>query len=146
VSFTILVLDDEPWQLSWVTDVATARGGKCVFTDTYENAKSAFDKESPEIVIIDIRIGDVDEPLVGATLTGSAYDPSWIGLRLLRFIRVERNSKATRLLVYTGLDREGIQRIAEDAFSARFFTKFEPVEFQQALISEIKRLDKKATT
>lgn len=33
-----LVLDDEPWQLAWIRDVAKAHGGDVTFAATYEDA------------------------------------------------------------------------------------------------------------
>jgi CheY-like chemotaxis protein len=134
----ILVLDDEPWQLSWVDDVAAACGWRCVFAPTYDRAKALFDTESPEVVIVDIRIGDVSEPVHGATMQSA--DPSWVGLRFLNFIRVERLSPSTRIFVYTGLDRDALQRTVEGAFKASFYTKFEPELFQKALLSVLRKV------
>lgn len=139
MSVKLLVLDDEPWQLSWVKDlVDVTKGDKVTFVETYDAAKAAFDMDRPDLAIVDIRIGDVNEELEGATLTGA--DTAWVGLRFLRFIRVERNSPATKIMVYTGLDREAIQRIVEDAYQASFFTKYEGAYFMDALRGEIRRL------
>lgn len=136
-AFKVLVLDDEPWQLEWVKDIASTLGGIVLFAATMEEACTLFDKEHPDLAIVDVRIGEVPGPPAGQTL--SAADPQWVGLRFLRFVRAERK-KRTRLFVYTGLDREEIAKIAEDAFNASFFTKFDSTEFRKALIKEFKQL------
>lgn len=136
----VLILDDEPWQLSWIKDVAKAYGGEVVFAVTYEEAVKQFDKAKPDIAIIDIRIGDVDEPMKGATL--KAADPSWTGLRFLRFIRAERIASDVIIFVYTGLDRDELQKIVEDAYSGHFYTKFESGYFREALKRVLKTLER----
>jgi CheY-like chemotaxis protein len=136
VTFSVLVLDDEPWELSWIEDLATACGGVCYFADSFETAKGLFDQHKPELVTVDIRIGAAIDPAAGATIENA--DPDWLGLRFLRFVRVERADARTKLLVYTGLDRERLQRIVEDAFQGRFFTKYEAREFAQVLRDEFR--------
>jgi CheY-like chemotaxis protein len=79
----VLVLDDDPWHVSWIGDLAEALQYECEFVSTFEEAKTAFELAVPNIAVVDIRIGDVDAPLVGATL--QAVDPQWVGLRFLRF-------------------------------------------------------------
>jgi ActR/RegA family two-component response regulator len=135
----LLVLDDDPWHVSWISDVAAACGFEASYASTFDEATAAFDKLTPQAVVVDIRIGDVDAPLEGATLT--KIDPSWVGLRFLRFVRVERKCPAAQcaLLVYTGLDREELQKVVENTFDARFFTKFEPTVFSDVLESELRR-------
>lgn len=135
--YTDSVLDDEPWQLAWVTDIARAFGGDVAFAATYEEAVKEFDKARPDIAIVDIRIGDVSEPLQGATLKGA--DPNWTGLRFLRFIRVERNANNVMIFAYTGLDRDELQKIVEDAYGGQFYTKFESSYFRDALTKALKK-------
>jgi CheY-like chemotaxis protein len=133
----ILVLDDEPWQLSWITDVAKAFGGNATFAVTYDDAVKLFDKAKPDIAVVDIRIGDVDGAVQGATLQGA--DASWTGLRFLRFIRVERGANDVIVFVYTGLDRDELQKIVEGAYRGQFFTKFESSYFAEALKQTLKK-------
>ncbi len=141
MSKTLLVLDDDYWQdLTWIEDLASSVGWTCSFAQTYDEAKALYAKERPAIAVVDIRIGDVDEPLLGATLQGA--DPQWVGLRFLNFVRVEQKDPATRLFVYTGMDRDALQRIVEMAYQGEFFTKFEATYFQNALRKAIEALSK----
>lgn len=135
MSFSVLVLDDEPWQLSWVEDLVRAKGGECTFTRAYDEAVGAFSQKNPDIVVVDIRIGDVDEPLVGATLESA--NSEWVGLRFVAHIRVKQKSVKTRIFVYTGLDREDLERIVVDTYNGAFFTKFEAADFRAALLRAI---------
>lgn len=136
MSFVVLILDDEPWQLSWVTDIVGQYGGSCTFVATFDDAKAAFLKIAPAIAIVDVRIGEATGAAPGPAL-GSA-DPTWVGLRFLRYVRVDLKSASTCLMVYTGIDREDLQQIAE-SYRARFFTKFESADFRRALIAEFKK-------
>lgn len=133
----VLVLDDEPWQLAWIKDLARSYGGDVVFAATYEDAVKEFDNAKPNIAVVDIRIGDVNEPLQGATLLGA--DPQWTGLRFLRFIRVERSAADVAIFVYTGMDRDELQKTVENAFGGRFYTKFESSYFRDALKTGLKK-------
>ena len=137
MTFNILVLDDEPWQLTWVEDLARAFDGTCRFTPTFDEAVAQFDLQQPDLAIVDIRIGEVSDAPKGATLEGA--DADWIGLRFLRFVRVERKSNIP-MFVYTGLDRQRLQTIVESSFRARFFTKFESALLARALRETFKRL------
>ena len=134
----VLVLDDDPWHVSWIQDVAATYGFECEFASTYEEATAAFVKLSPSVLVVDIRIGDVDEPLVGRSLT--SVDPAWVGLRFLRFVRVDQKNSLASVFVYTGLDREELQRVVENTYSSRFFTKFDADSFRSALDSELARV------
>lgn len=134
----VLVLDDDPWHVTWISDVADNFGLGCKIVSTYDEAKAALIETTPVIVVVDIRIGDVSEEPLGATLKHA--DAAWVGLRFLRFVRVECGNSKVPIFVYTGLDREELQRIVEGSYSGRFFTKFDSQAFDAALNAEMSRI------
>jgi CheY-like chemotaxis protein len=132
--YTILVVDDEPWHLSWLKDRAAGWGAEVIFVRTYEEAVKRVDAERPDIVVLDIKMGEVDEPAPASRLFEDA-DSRWVGLRFLRYLRVEKawNRSSLPVLVYTGVDREQLRTAVEGALQGDFFTKFEPQRFVAAL-------------
>lgn len=127
---TVLILDDEPWQLTWVSDLLRSKGWTPVFVESYGEAVAEFGRLSPSLVIIDIRIGDDAPPPEGETVMAGEAD--WIGLRFLRHVRVERRSRV-EVLVYTGVDRDDLAKAVEEGLSARFFSKFDSRHFAEEL-------------
>jgi hypothetical protein len=136
MSKKILILDDEPWQVSWIKPIANSFGWDAYYADSFESAKTQFDMLKPDIVVVDVRIGEDAPPVKGASLEG--VDSSWIGLRFVRHLRVEKSSKI-RIFVYSGIDREDLRNTVENAFGSKFCSKFDSAYLEKLLILEFSK-------
>lgn len=126
----ILILDDEPWQVSWITPIARSHGWEAFYAGKYDDAERLFKELNPKIVVVDVRIGNDAPPAKGATL--EALDQSWVGLRFVRFVRAEQRSTIP-IFVYSGVDREDLRRNVEEGFGAKFCSKFDSEYFEMRL-------------
>jgi len=132
----ILVLDDEPWQVSWIEPIAKSFGWETHYAERFDMAEKLFDSLKPDVVVVDVRIGDNAPPVQGATLEG--VDHSWVGLRFVRHLRVEKKTKIP-VFVYSGIDREDLRITVENAFSAKFCSKFDSTYLESLLIAEFNK-------
>ena len=133
MSKIVLVLDDEPWQVSWIGPIAKSFGWEVHYAEKYDQAEILFEQLKPDVVVVDVRIGNDAPPVKGASLEG--VDHSWVGLRFVRHIRVEKRSKI-RIFVYSGIDRDDLRITVEDAFRAKFCSKFDSAYLEKLLEDE----------
>jgi len=137
MSKKILVLDDEPWQVSWIEPIAKAFQWEIHYAERFDVAEQLFNSLKPDVVVVDVRIGDNAPPVQGATLEG--VDNSWVGLRFVRYIRVEKKNSKIPIFVYSGIDREDLRTTVEDAFGAKFCSKFDSGYLESLLVAQFKK-------
>lgn len=139
----LLVLDDEPWNMSWLEDFIAAENAEVQIVTSYDDAVRAIATAPPDIAIVDIMVGAVAGEPIGATLSGVPAE--WVGLRLVRHIRVELSlpKEKTAIIVYTVLDRAELAKVAREAFQAEYCVKSEVAHFRSRLTSLIGAFAKK---
>ena len=129
----ILVLDDEPWSVSWIRDFVKPLGGEVELVETFDQAVSACKNGVPDIAVIDVMIGQSSVPFQGATLANA--EEQWQGLKFLRHLRVElrASKKTTEIIVYSVLDRGDLADLVVRAYQGHFRTKGDVSQFRKLL-------------
>lgn len=136
-TFDVLILDDDPWHVSWIEDFVhsirpTAR---VTFVSTYSEAVRACEQRRPSLVVLDIMIGNVDLNITDRALQGVPQE--WVGVKFARYIRVEKvwGKGRPAIIVYTGLDRQDLAQLVESTYQAIFCTKADSDHFRAKLKS-----------
>ena len=133
----LLVLDDEPWSVSWIKPFVARHGIEPRFVSTFDEAVKESKTVAPDVAVIDIMIGQSGESFKGATLAKAEED--WEGLKFLRHLRVERklSVKRTTIIVYTVLDTKELADIVERAYVGLFCPKSDVTHFRRVLNESI---------
>jgi len=142
----LLVLDDDPWNMTWLEDFAAAEGAMLSMVTTFDEAVSEARKRPPDVAVVDVMIGAAAGAVgnaVGATLASVPED--WVGLRFVRFLRKDlaRSRDVTSIIVYTVLDRAELAKIVEDAFQGVYCIKSDVRHFRDTLAGSIARFRRK---
>jgi len=140
---SLLVLDDEPWNMSWLEDFAASEGVELRMVSTYDEAVQEASKEAPDIAVVDIMIGATSEEVVGVTL--ASVPAEWVGLRFVRYLRatLARSKDKTAIIVYTVLDRDELAKVVEDAFQGVYCVKSNVEHFRGTLLAAVARFKQK---
>lgn len=141
---TILIADDEPMFLGWLTDFIVAKGFK---TDLAVNVTSAIDKLNESdfgAVVVDLNIpeGPRPEPKLDALGTQSDLYVEFPGLCIAKKALFLRNS-GNRVIIYSVYQNEDIAREVYD-LRCKCINKGQPGAIKEELLNILTAAKKKA--
>jgi CheY-like chemotaxis protein len=112
----ILVIDDEPAVHRLLQIILEEEGFDIVGMDGHEGSGSAVSKNKPDLIILDIRMPEVN------------------GLEILRMLKSDEDTRNIPVIILTASNRHDDQEKARRLGAERYLTKpFQPAELLKAV-------------
>lgn len=129
---TVLIMDDEPHVLDWLTEYIEAQGYKVEIVSNVDHAIDALNRSSYRAAIFDLNVPATPETLEKINIKGSLHS-QYRGLFAAEHARTI-GMRGRQVIVYSVHDNEEILSRC-NTIGAQYLIKARPREFKRALTS-----------
>lgn len=137
MSEKILIVDDEPHNISWLPEYLADKGFSCVISKNIQNAVESLDREKFRAIVVDLNVPASGEYNKALAKKGSLYT-RYPGLYFAEHART-KGYRNKQVIVYSVHDLDEV-RLLTNRIRIEYVTKGRPRDFK-SLINEVLSYD-----